>query len=79
MSRNFELGVYGGAGISKKFGKGKMDLDCRFGCGIFDNVDFENHEYRKSMKSIGYKPYRNLNFSITLSYWYLFRSKRSTD
>jgi hypothetical protein len=49
-------------------GPGKLELDLRFGYGLLDLAKFPEG----TTKPDGYKPYHNLNFSITIGYWYFF-------
>jgi len=70
-NRRGDLGIQLGGGIGRELGPGKLELDLRFGYGLLDLAKFPEG----TTKPDGYKPYHNLNFSITLGYWYLFDKK----
>ncbi len=68
LNRRGDLGIQLGGGIGRELGPGKLELDLRFGYGLLDLAKFPEG----TTKPDGYKPYHNLNFSITIGYWYLF-------
>ena len=70
-NRTYNFGLYGGAGFEKKIRPGIVGVDFRFGITLMDMIAFEKDSMREKMKDHGYEPFRNLNFSITLSYCYI--------
>jgi hypothetical protein len=71
-NRRIDFGTYIGGGIGKDLGPGRLELDLRFGFGLVDLNKFESKEQRQEARDNGYRPYRSLNFSISLAYLYLF-------
>jgi hypothetical protein len=69
-NRDYNLGLYGGGGLERKLGPGKIAIDCRFGITLLDMFEFSEPDMRDQMKENGYEPFRSLNCSITLSYMY---------
>jgi len=73
-----DFGLYFGGGIAKQLGPGVLNLDIRYGLGF---SDFFKDEYFKELngskssssdgdKPVGYKAFKNRNFSITLAYMF---------
>ena len=70
-NRRGDLGIQLGGGIGKELGPGLAEFDLRFGYGLLDLAKFPEG----TTKPEGYKPYHNINFSITVGYWYMFDKK----
>ena len=64
--------MYIGGGVGKELGSGILELDLRFGFGLVDLNKFENSDEKQQAKDKGYKPYRSMNFTVSLAYMYLF-------
>lgn len=74
-NRRIDFGMYLGGGIGKNLGPGRLELDLRFGFGLIDLNKFESKDEKKQAKDNGYRPYRSMNFSVSLAYLYLFNKK----
>jgi len=72
--RKFDIGMYIGVGAQKKIGPGLLTFDVRFGLGFMDFNKFEN----KDDKPDGYKPYKNRNISLSVTYMYPFGKDKAT-
>lgn len=71
-NRRWDYGMYIGGGVGKELGPGILELDLRFGFGLVDLNKFENSDEKQQAKDNGYKPYRSMNFTVSLAYLYLF-------
>ncbi len=70
LNRRTDIGMYLGGGIGKKLGPGQLKLDLRFGFGMRDLNKFDNKEAKNNARDNGYKAYRSMNASFTLTYLY---------
>ncbi|HDO26808.1 MAG TPA: PorT family protein [Bacteroidetes bacterium] len=68
--RRFDLGMYLGGGVQKQVGPGKLGADLRFGMGFLDTNKFDSKDDKQNAKDNGYKSFRNMNISLTLTYMY---------
>jgi len=75
-NRRVDIGIYIGGGAGKELGPGRLELDLRFGFGLIDLNKFESTEAKQDAIDNGYRPYRSLNFTVSLAYLYLFDKNR---